>query len=96
MGLPGPVGPMNGHVGPLKAVHLSSLEPGDVFCLAGDIANDGRRYVLIAHAESSAVVRRVIQAEQIEFTRSDGTPVDFEARREQTERFAAATRVVVR
>lgn len=88
---------MNGHLEPFKAVELATLEPGDVFTLAGDVANDDvRRYQLVAHAESSSVVRQVIQAEQIEFTRSDGQPVDFFARGARTERFAATTRVVVR
>lgn len=88
---------MSGQWGPFDVVDLSTLEPGDVFTLAGDMSYDEtRRYVLIAHAESSSVVRRVTLGEQIEFTRSDGTPVDFEARRSQTERFAASSRVVVR
>lgn len=80
----------------MNAVELGTLEPRTVFTLAG-VRGKARPtyYELIEHAASSSVVRQVRVGEQIEFTRGDGTPVDFQAR-PQTERFSSATRVLVR
>ena len=84
-------------VGPRCGVEvtLGRLEPGTQFRLAAQGA-DPKTYELLEHTPSASVVRRVIQEEQIEFVREDGTAVQFDARARPRDRWAPSTRVVVR
>ncbi len=71
-------------------VYLSDLKDGDQFTVRG-----GSTYFeLVTHGEGSSAVREIDHGEQIDFTRGDGTPVEFEARRRRVEYWSAATQVV--
>lgn len=71
-------------------VQLQELEPGAVFTLPGKRTF----FELVEHGASSSSVRQAEHGEQIDFTRADGTPVGFEARRRPLERWSSGTRVV--
>ena len=76
------------------SVELAKLVPGDVFHVAG-VGADGCRFELVEHRGSTSFVRQIHQAEQIEFTRADGSEVAFGAERRPSEGFSSGTRVVV-
>ena len=77
-----------------REVTLGRLEPRTQFRLAAGEA-DPRIYELVAHAQSSSVVRRVADAEQVELVDGDGEQLGARGFR-PTERWAPETRVVVR
>ena len=83
--------------GAVMAAHaeLGTLEPGTLFRVAGGRPTEPvRLYELVEHGPTSSAVRQVVHAEQIEFTRADGTPVEFDAYRRDTDRWSAKTLVV--
>ncbi len=78
------------------ARQLRTLEPGQPFRIAGarpGRPTDAKTFLVVEHLPSATLVRETKAGEQIEFTRSDGTAVDFQARKSRSERWAGGTMV---